>query len=82
MSSLTENERIALDEVFMSISTGHSRKKSDWFKPVGAFFKPSKESHKGPNRVSGLLKNMKNRLKIAYFVYLLPKKQKKKKNLS
>ena len=83
MSSLTEQERIGLEEVFLSISSNRKRqtKLFRFTENIRAFLK-LKKAGKGLLKPMSMLHHVKKRLKSGNLLHLLPKKGKKKKNLS
>jgi hypothetical protein len=83
VSSLTEQERIGLEEVFLSISsTPKSRQKRFGFKKKLRHFRRMKPLVLGVKKPANLLNMALKRIKFSNFRHLLPKKNEKKKNLS
>jgi hypothetical protein len=83
VSSLTEQERIGLEEVFLSISS--TPKRTDrlcGLKKRLRDLRRLKPLSIGAKRPANLLNMALKRIKSSNFHYLLPKKNKKKKNLS
>jgi len=83
VSSLTEQERIGLEEVFLSISTASKpRGKLRNLTKILRELRQRKPFEIGVKRRFGLLGVALKRIKLSNFHHLFPKKNKKKKNLS
>jgi len=82
MSSLTEQERMGLDEVFLSISSGRSKRRK-WFSIREYLQKLLAHNRVGTKLVQPvkILFHVQKRLKAASFFYKLPEKRKKKRKL-
>ncbi len=77
MSSLTEQEKLGLEEVFLSISTNeNNQKRKSIYSAIKE--KVSQQEHK----IKFNLKKLKKGIKLLQFTYIAHKKHKKKKNLS
>jgi len=82
MSSLTEQERLGLDEVFLSISSGHRKYKS--WSEIKDFFGGYIQQIRSAKRryyPSKILFHSHKRLKTTNLLLKLYKKQKKKREL-
>lgn len=84
MSSLTDQERVGLEEVFLSISKTPSKryKTSSNIKQLLQLLFESKKLQKHLNKPSHMLLHAKKRIKMSNITQFFNKKQKKKKNLS
>ena len=83
MSSLTEQERIGLEEVFRSISSQHKHGgKLNRFKEKVTALLAERPFAKRARKPLQLLLLGRKRIKFPNFQHLFPKKNKKKKNLS
>jgi hypothetical protein len=83
VSSLTEQERIGLEEVFLSISSQHrSLGKLHHFKQKLQQAWKATALVAGAKKPSKVLFQAHKRIKLPNFHHLLPKRNKKKKNLS
>ena len=84
MSSLTDQERRGLEDVFLSISKTPSKRytKRSHVKQFLQILFETKKLQKHPVKPSTLLKNAKKRIKTSNITKFLTKKSKKKKNLS
>ncbi len=82
MSSLTEQERLGLDDVFLSISSGHHKQRrwSDLKGYLQALFVPTKVGKKISQPVK-ILFHVQKRIKSSYLLKKLSQKYKKKREL-
>lgn len=82
MSSLTEQERLGLDEVFLSISSGRGKRRK-WFSIRKFLQKLAVQERVGIKQFKPvkILFNVQKRLKTYGFFYKLPEKRKKKRKL-
>lgn len=82
MSSLTEQERLGLDEVFLSISSGRNKRRK-WFsvkEHLRRLLMQERVKIKLFQPVK-ILFHIQKRLKAATLFYKLPEKRKKKRKL-
>ncbi|MEA3373317.1 MAG: hypothetical protein U9Q62_06460 [Campylobacterota bacterium] len=83
MSSLTEQERVGLDEVFLAISSKRNKEKKllSLTQRFHKYFMQESMRHTLVKPIK-MLNHVHKRIKSSNFLHQLPKNGKKKKNLS
>jgi len=84
VSSLTDQERLGLEDVFLSISKTPSKRyaKTSTLKQFLQILFETKKLQKHLNKPSYMIQSAKKRIKMSNISQYLAKKSKKKKNLS
>ncbi|MEA2112329.1 MAG: hypothetical protein U9P71_09830 [Campylobacterota bacterium] len=83
MSSLTEQERLGLEDVFLSISNNSSRHTEiPFYKTLKNSIAEKQHKIRKYYKSVSIFKKLKNSVKLLQFAHITHKNSKKKKNLS